>query len=415
MKKAILIGLKDLKVTARDRAALLLMLAAPFALALGLGLVTGRFSGASETPIQEIRVVIVDQDGEQLGQALVDLFNSADLQTLLDPSQESDPAAARALVDEQNAAAAVIIPAGFTASIIPGEDGVVTTVVPIEIYADPGREISSSVVEAVVQQFLARLESGVVAGQVAVSQLLQHDLIQPQEAATVGRDLGIQAAQTGESLVTLATQTLAGEEQESEFDVMAVLAPGFAVFFLMYTVTHGGRSLLDERADWTLQRLLTTPTALASVLGGKVIGIFLAGVAQLVILILGTTLLFGLYWGDLLAVLVLIAATVMGATGWGLLLAALARRPDQVNSIGSALMLLFGILGGTFIPASNFPAALRSLRLITPNAWALDGITELALGGTLADVSPALLALLSMALLLGGAAVFILRKKQDFG
>ena len=42
MKKALLIGLKDLIIVARDRTALLLMLAAPFALALGLGLVTGR-------------------------------------------------------------------------------------------------------------------------------------------------------------------------------------------------------------------------------------------------------------------------------------------------------------------------------------------------------------------------------------
>jgi len=47
MKKLFLIGLKDLKLTFRDRAALVFMLLAPFLLTIGMGFVTGRFSGSS--------------------------------------------------------------------------------------------------------------------------------------------------------------------------------------------------------------------------------------------------------------------------------------------------------------------------------------------------------------------------------
>lgn len=42
MLKTFLIGLKDVRLAFRDRAALIFMLAAPFVLTLGLGLVTGR-------------------------------------------------------------------------------------------------------------------------------------------------------------------------------------------------------------------------------------------------------------------------------------------------------------------------------------------------------------------------------------
>ena len=49
MRKLFLIGLKDLKLAFRDRAALILMLLAPFLLTLGLGFVTGRFSAAPRT------------------------------------------------------------------------------------------------------------------------------------------------------------------------------------------------------------------------------------------------------------------------------------------------------------------------------------------------------------------------------
>ncbi len=117
----------------------------------------------------------------------------------------------------------------------------------------------------------------------------------------------------------------------------------------------GARSWL-ERSQGTLPRLLVSPTSSAQVLGGKVLGIFFTGVAQVGILILASSVFFGVKWGDPAGVAVLILAAVFGATGWGMLITALARTPAQVGSIGSALMLIFGILGGSFINLEQMPA-----------------------------------------------------------
>ena len=57
MRKIFLIGLKDLRLAFRDRAALLLMLVAPFLLTLGLGFVTGR-SPAASSGLEQIPVVV---------------------------------------------------------------------------------------------------------------------------------------------------------------------------------------------------------------------------------------------------------------------------------------------------------------------------------------------------------------------
>ena len=54
MRKLLLIGLKDVRLVFRDRAALLLMLVAPFALTIGMGFITGRFSGSSGSAISHI-------------------------------------------------------------------------------------------------------------------------------------------------------------------------------------------------------------------------------------------------------------------------------------------------------------------------------------------------------------------------
>lgn len=420
MKKALLIGLKDLQIAARDRTALLLMLAAPFVLTLGLGLVTGSLFGSSQSGLQDIPVILVDHDGQQLGQALVETFTSPELEGLLQPTVHEGAAAAdaaapaRAAVEEDTVAAAVIIPAGFTAGIIPGDDGVLGEPRAIEIVANPARPISSDVVEAIVQQFLGNVESASVAGQVAVTQLVQQGLITPQEAPAAAAEVGQQVGGAGGALVNIQSESLAGDPEAQEFNVLSILAPGMAIFFLMYTVTYGGTSLLVERSEWTLQRLMTTPTAAASILGGKVFGIFLTGFAQTLILIFGSTLLFGLDWGQPLLVVLVVAATVLGATGWGLLLASLARTPAQVANAGTAMMLLFGIVSGTLTPTSVLPQAFSVLRLITPNAWGLDAIAELALGAGLAEIGEAIIALLLMALLLGGVAVFIFRRRQVF-
>jgi len=90
MKKLFLIGIKDLKLMFRDRAALIFMLLAPFLLTIGMGFVTGRFSGGS-SGLSDIPVVIVNLDNDQLGNALVDAFNSEDLADLMEPTAPPTP------------------------------------------------------------------------------------------------------------------------------------------------------------------------------------------------------------------------------------------------------------------------------------------------------------------------------------
>ena len=146
-------------------------------------------------------------------------------------------------------------------------------------------------------------------------------------------------------------------------------------------------------------------------LAGKVFGIFLTGLAQMAILIVASTLLFNLQWGDPLAVAALVVAAVIGATGWGLLLTAVAKSPSQVSSLGSAIMLTFGILGGSFISLNNLPSWVQVLSRFTPNAWGLEGFTALALGGGLPQVALPVAALLGMGAALFGAAVLLFNRQ----
>ncbi|MBL8101210.1 MAG: ABC transporter permease [Anaerolineales bacterium] len=418
MLKTFLIGIKDLRIAFRDRAALILMLAAPFVLTLGLGMVTGRFSGNSNNGLADIPVVIVNLDNKELGNALADVFRSEELAELVEPTFSADPEAARLLVDEDKSAAAIIIPAGFTQSIIPSQNAFAPgspepAVIPVEIYANPSRPTSSGIIKSIVDEFISRVEEGSLSGQTSILQLMLSGRITPQQAEAAGTAMGqrLQDAPNNDTLaITLNSSTADGKAVQ--FDVLAYLAPGMALMFLMYTVSYGGRSILAEKTQGTLPRLLVTPTNSAQILGGKVFGIFLTGTAQMLILIGASSLLFQLKWGDALGVIALVLAAVFGATGWGMFITALARTPAQVASVGSAIMLIFGIMGGSFISLDQLPPVVQNFAKITPNSWALDGFTTLGLGGTLADLSTPITALLSMGMILFLISVVLFGKKN---
>jgi linearmycin/streptolysin S transport system permease protein len=417
MLKTFLIGLKDLRIIFRDRAALILMLLAPFLLTLGMGLVTGRFSGDNSSGVSDIPIVIVNLDKDSLGDALVDIFNSEDLADLVEATLNEDPEAARLLVDEDQVAAAIIIPTGFTQSVIPqNENAHPNEENKIEFYANPSRPTGAGIIKAIVDGFMARLDEMRLGDVTSVSQLIISGRISPQDANQVGEEIGARlqqndAGNTDEVTgITLNTSTAEGEEVE--FDVLSYFAPGMALMFLMYTVSYGGSSILAEKSQGTLPRLLVSPTNSMQVLGGKVFGIFLTGAAQMLILIGASSLFFQLKWGDAFGVVLLVLAAVFGATGWGMLITALARTPAQVGSVGSAVMLIFAMLGGSFVQLENMPAIVQTFGKITPNAWAMDGFTTLALGGKLTSLSTPILALLTMGILLFFISAVLFGKKN---
>jgi ABC-2 type transport system permease protein len=407
MKKLLNIALKDLKIMFRDPSALVWILVMPIALTLVMAFAFGRLTGGGQAAgLSAIPVIIVDLDGGQMSQPIVQAFQSQALADLIEATTSTDEAAARQAVADDKAAAAIIIPAGFTEKIIPAglqqgdfsalskrEQGVV------EVYASPQRPISAPIVRSIVSAVLNRMTAASAAAQTSITQLIVSGYVSPQEMQQLGNDIGMRAGEQAAqgAALKLTVQSVGASNNSGGFDWMAYMAPSMAILFLMFTVSLGGRSILAERQWGTLQRLLTSPTAPAQVLGGKISGIFLTGLAQMAILILFSAVAFGVRWGSPVALIGLIVATVFAASGWGALIAAYSKSPGQAMTIGSMIALVFAGLAGNFVPRQNYPEWLQRLSLITPNAWALEGFQSLGQGGGLQAVLLPIVALTSWA------------------
>lgn len=417
MNKALKISLKDLQILYRDPAALLMMLAAPFVLTLALGAITGSFSRSSPG-ISGIPIILANQDAGELSAALVEAFAAPELGGLFAVSASQDVPLARQQVEDDAVAALIIIPQGFSASLLPDPaSGRMSPAAPVEIYTSPERPNSAMIIEAVAGEMINYLEAGGVSSQVAVENLLRSERLpaDPQSIGVYSAQLSERMAAQAGAPPAILIRSASGVDVNEPTNYLGYLAPAMATFFLMYTVAQGGRSILLERDQSTLARMLTTPTRNAQVLGGKMLFVFLAGAIQVGILILASALLFSLRWGSLLGVLLLIISVSLAATGWGILLASLLKTSWQIGSIGSAMMLIFGLLGGTFIPITSLSEPVRWIARITPNYWANLGFGTLSAGGELADILPMVGWLLAMAAILFTVSVLAARERWKSG
>lgn len=417
MRKVLAVCLKDLQVLLADPAALVLMFLAPFVLTLGMGLLSGSGGSNGRAAVPAIPVVLVNLDGEDSAMLVRILTGDEDIASILTVEPIDGADLARKCVDEDRAVAAVIIPEGFFASLpasVAGGPSVASDnsgrPPAVLVYGDPGRPMGVKIVESVLDSLISRIEAGVLRVDVAMRTLIGEGLLRPDEVEPrlpemIERSMSSQAEFGG---IRFAVGTAEG----GGFNFFSYFGPALAVFFLMYTAGQGGRGLLIERDRGTLARMQGSPSRSAVILSGKLAGMLLACIIQLGILVLASKLLFGAHWGQGPGVILVILAVSAAACGWGLVFASLAKTPAQVTSVSSALMLIFGILGGTFVPLTGAAPILQIISRITPNAWANEAFLVLGRGARLSDVANELIALVVMALVLFAAASIILKIRR---
>jgi ABC-2 type transport system permease protein len=175
-----------------------------------------------------------------------------------------------------------------------------------------------------------------------------------------------------------------------------------AIFFLFFTAQFGVLSLLAERREGTLPRLVAAPIRPWSIVLGKALGSFVLGLGAMGVLAVASTLLIGADWGNPIGAALLIVAAVVAAMGITALIATLARTEEQAGGWNGIVAVTLAILGGSFFDLTQSPEILRQVSRITPHAWFLEGISTLnAASASLVDIALPLAALSGIGLVTG--------------
>ena len=384
MKSAWRIAAKDLRRSLRDRSAIMISVVAPLSLAFILSVVLGGADGSSFT----VRYAVINQDGGRVGDAFVEqVLGGMEQAGFAKIVTAKSTTRARREAEDDEVAAAFIIPAGFSRAV---QHGMASG---IRVIASADSPIGAQIARSAASAFASDLK----AVQLSVATTIPSGGLRDPAAL---RGLQKAASQTS-SPAQVVTETAGSRE----FDDKTFFAAGMSVFFLFFTTQFGAVSLLSERHDGTLARLLAAPIARWSVIAGKGLFTFALGIISLSVLVVASTLLMGAEWGNPLGVAIMILAGVFAATGVQSVVTTLAKSEEQAGGYGSIVAVTLGLLGGTFFPLSEGPGFLSTLSFLTPHAWLMRGFGDLSGGaGTLSDILPSVGALVLFGVVTGAVA-----------
>ena len=370
MRAAFIIALKDLSQRIRDKSAILLGLVAP----LGLALIFSAIIPDATASSFNVHVGVVDNDGGQITSGFInDVLPAVEAEGLLTATRFDDMGQALAEVENGDLDAVYIFPAGYSASVQGGAGGTVRLVTNVD------STIGGQIAKAVLDSYLAHVETVTISAGTAM-------INGAQDLAAITA-----AAQAAAPAVELTDV----QASNRTLDTTTFFAAGMAVFFLFFTVQFGVSSLLEERMNGTLPRLLGAPISRWSVLGGKALTSFVLGLVSMVVLAVATTLLIGATWGNPVGVAILMMAGVLSALGIMAVVAVIARTPEQAANWQSIVAVVLGLMGGTFFPLSQGPRLLALLSKLTPHAWFMQGLGDLSSGAGLSTVIAPTLAMLA--------------------
>ncbi|MFZ6026611.1 MAG: ABC transporter permease [Chloroflexota bacterium] len=406
--KLIDIAFKDMTQAFRSVFALVFMFALPL-------LVTGMFyfmlgsmktdDGGYKPPRTKIVVVNLDEGSPQfqsgmagmpadmqadsLGGLVVTALQDENLADLLEVSLSEDAAAARQMVDRQEAGVAIVLPADFSASFA-DTDGVTS----IELYQDPTLTLGPAIVRSILGQFVDGF-SGV---KIAVNTTLQQadaglvgyaeigSIVQGYTAAALPQE-----GTASHALLEVHSTDAVDDESKNQMAVMiGGIMAGMMIFYAFFTGASTAQSILREEESGTMPRLFTTPTAQATILGGKFLAVFLTVLVQVIVLVIAARLLFQIEWGMLLPLSLTLTGLVVTASAFGICVNAWMKSTKQGGVVYGGLLTVTGMIGMIDVFTGNPGGASRfgNLPLLMPQGWVERGLLQTMQGATVGQILP---------------------------
>jgi len=212
------------------------------------------------------------------------------------------------------------------------------------------------------------------------------------------------------------------EKQEIRPTAIQNIVPGFILFAMFFIVIPLAASIISEKNEGAFQRLRTLPVGIGIILGSKVLVYFVVCLVQFFLMMLVGLWIFPVFFGlprlevgnNIAAILFATSMASFAAIGFGILVGSVSETMAQASLSGSVLVVLLGVISGTFMPVHIMPEALQHISLISPMRWGIDNYLDVFIrGGGIASVLPRSLLLLAFFVfaMIASSYIFAVRKK----
>ncbi len=369
---------KDLLRRVRSPLAPVIMLLFPVVFSLLIGLAFGSHG----EKIAPVKIAVVDEDGGFLSNLIRSSFTQNQAAGRFELVLAPDSLAGLRLVEANKVSAMLRIPAGFSDSVFSSHP---TRLVLVK---NPAQGIYPEIAEQYVK-VLAQLGSAAV-------QVLNGPLQQIRNATRAGvgppesfistvsvaisrrmRGVARYAIPPAVRLQKPASKAPAkGKSDDSPFQIAAYVLPGMAVFALLMLSLVLMGDFQRESVRGTLSRQFVAPVPFLTIILGK-----LAATWMLSLLCILVLALLAIFWvGAGISIAGFLALSVifsLATTGFAAFLQCLSRSERTGSVVGSILVMIMSMMGGSFVPLDSLPAFARKIAPFTLNYWGNEGYRTL--------------------------------------
>jgi ABC-2 type transport system permease protein len=381
MRAILALAMKDLRVLARIRSALVFTILWPLVVAVFFGTI---FSGPGGQT-SKVPVVVVDRDGTpESGEFVQRLERSGELAVSRGTEDE-----AAALVRQGRKTAALVLLPGFGAAsrrMFYGEPP------GIEVWLDPSRQAEAAMVQGILLKHAAERMQTAMADTSRSRSMVQEALRNLDEAppgtepgqAELTRYLKELELFLGSQSRAQGTATGSGNWRPLDVSIREirrswsgprnpfdVTFPQGILWGIIGATMAFGISIVSERTQGTFVRLRMSPLTRFQILAGKAVACF-ASIVALELLIILVGIAFFRIRPASPALLALAGLSSAAAFVGIMMLAAAAGKTEQAAAgVGWAVMLPLAMLGGGMIPLFLMPSWLVPVSRVSPVRWAI--------------------------------------------
>ena len=402
------IAAKDLKLFVTDRIAIGMFLLFPFLFVALFSFVLGDVGSEDERMVLHI---VTQEESDGLSHKIARAMETDDVDEL-DPGEllvvwDEDYDEALRAVENHSSNGFLTFPEDFTDGISLGYGSRIDVVVDPEATYD--RAALNSIGEAIASQIgLQQVVRNAITGFT-----LEGWLDSPWDSTRIGEETpGLVSIQGGvpmrASLVEYEVETVGQVEAEVPSNFVI---PGYLVMFVFMAAAFSAETIVRERQNNTLERLLTSSVRKQSILGGIYAGVAAKGLLQIAVFWTVGLLVFRLDLGTSPSAAILLSVgMVLMSSAFAVMLATLARTQRSASSIALVASLVMAPLGGCWWPLFITPRWMQFLAKMTPHGWATTGFNKLLVfGGDFSAAVPEMLAVLGFGVVFGVIALLRFR------
>lgn len=368
------ITLKDLKVFFRDIKAVLLSFLLPIGLITLFGLAFGGISERTQSQNQT-NIFIADLDSTETTRDIITELDSLAEISVTKTSYEEG----KKQIMNGNRLGMLVLYKGFADSVENGKSQ------PIEFFYDEARKMEAGLIQyALISNLMKIIGPKTIKTKIMKDIQTKYPGIDSQTMMQIEGDINEQFEPSeggnddkgGFGKMGGIKITGIARKESVNWALIQSFA-GTAVMMLLFSVTAIGNSLLSERDDGTLKRLMFSPLSPIHIMFGKVLFALIISVIQLTMMLIYTWLVLGLDIGyNVFYLMLLILATAFACSGFGVLIAAISTSRKQAESLATIVILLMSAIGGSMIPIFFMPVFMQKMAVISINYWAISGFFD---------------------------------------